>query len=871
MNERMATYLETDVVNHERSYFDNHVYMELKSFICGDSLSSSDPKDLPSLDLVVDKINSFTLRRDIRVRIISETLGTILSELDEKTETPPFLVSYLCHETAKSMTLRRFNRILGCECVDLLSLSHKIGDNVAEANQVFYSLRVCDPFMRTGLFLTTMLNELIVIKSLLGILVDGDGNPLYKYKFATGGKGYGLHVLDKKDFRIVHLDGSTPESRYIQQALYGEKVRLVQQCLFGVCADPASRLTCCLRLWLDATAYLDGMTHPVLPSIESNLTFGDALVSRFALKDDLLAALKQFNLTVADYHQLAETIKSANDASDRQYHAERMSLIKSRLIEGIGWYGKETDVLLRLRREKAALLTPGLFPLSEREKLLQQERVLLLQAKITKIEKQMSTFQNHPAFEKAVEWRYAFPELLDAKGAFTGFDAMIGRLPDTFVAGLKGETAVFYKHLNYKIYKHTGNVADMYCELANRLLVHEGCMTYIMPSNWLRDAQNNKTGAYLSVEMNPLQLILFDDIASSHQSLKDQCAIIAHKDVNRHRTVLCRIDASFHPKATGLDAYIRQFAKPAYRLVESGFAFEAETISTVLASQAEYVSINDKIKQKGLSIRNWDVRVYAGVVTGCDKAFVINKRTRDELVRADNKNSDIIRPLLTGDTIKRYGDDVPERWLLNIPWHFPLHFDKTINAASAVAEQRFQMQYPDIYAHLLKFKEDLSSRNVNEVGLSFEWYALQHFVMDNTWGDFSEQKIVWKRDSSNFSFGFDFGSCAVLDDTCFMVGQHLKFLLGALNSTMGRFMLSDQSRQSFDESQAGKTVVESIAVPVPNNKIESDFISLVNRRFSENSKSDELKKLTEEKIDQMMYELYGLNENEIEFIREQTD
>ena len=128
---------------------------------------------------------------------------------------------------------------------------------------------------------------------------------------------------------------------------------------------------------------------------------------------------------------------------------------------------------------------------------------------------------------------------------------------------------------------------------------------------------------------------------------------------------------------------------------------------------------------------------------------------------------------------------------------------------------------------------------------------------------------MWKRDSSELNFGIDYGGCAVLDDTCFMVGQHLKFLLGVLNSTMGRYILSDLSRLSTNESHAGVFVVESMQVPVPNGKMESDVISLVNRRISENNKSEEERQATERQIDRLIFELYDLTDDEVSFVKAQ--
>ena len=851
----------TDIIASEvkHSYFDERMYADIKACICG---------DLPSFEIVLEKINSYDLHQDLCVPVISETLGRLLSEIDDDSKKPGFLISYLCREAVKNAVLNKFNRVLGSECVDLLSLSHKIGDNIAEANKVFLSLRICDPSVCYGTFLCAMLNEMIAIKSQLGLLVDENGQPLYKYKFVVGDAG--LVVLDKKEFKAVELDGSTPESMQIQRALYAEMVSVIRNCLFGIDSDPLSVLICKLRLWLNAIRIVGVVKESSLPYIEGNIISGEALVSRFTLNDDLLTGLKSINQTVTDYKRLAEKIKTEKELSDRRYLIELNSLVRNRLIESIGWYSKDTDELLRLRRELSGLMTPGLFPLTDREAQLRDEHILQLYAKIKKQETQMSTFRYHPVFEQAVEWRYVFPELLDDRGDFVGFDAITGILPDITIEGIGGDKANFYKRMNYKVYKRTGNVSDMFCELANRLLVYGGCMSYIMPSGWRRDQSNYKVGDYLTAEMDPSRLILFEELSSIYDILKGKCAIVAYKDINRHRAVMCNIDSSYNPRIAELDVYMQQYATPVFRLAESGDMPVKESISSVIASNAEYVSISNKVKRSGLQVRNWDVNIYSGVMTGCNEAFFVDKATREEFIHADYKNSEIIKPLLMGDFIKRYGDEKPEQWLLYIPWHFPLQFDNTINAASSRAEQRFIMQYPDVYNHLLKYKDALSLRNTAEVGLGFEWYALQRSGVKNNWDDFSEQKIVWKRDSSDFKFGIDYGGCAVLDDTCFMVGQHLKFLLGVFNSTVGRYLLADLSRLSVSESQAGVFVIESMPVPVPNGKMESDIISLVNRRISENNKDEEIWRDTEEKIDRLIYELYDLTEDEILFIKMQV-
>ncbi|MDR3251987.1 MAG: hypothetical protein LBT35_00225 [Tannerella sp.] len=861
------------VITDRHRYFDEYAYKELRGFICGgrvarDGVLPSETSALPLFEEVSDKINSLMAEQGLPLNVLVETMELLLYELVKPQRDIQFLLSYLARETVGKSVLRAFNNKLGCKCVDIQSLSYRIGDNISEARKVFQSLRICDPAAGCGDLLHLILDEMIAVKSQLGILTDRNGNPLYQYKFVAGENG--LTALEKKEFRVIDLDGDTNECRRIREALFVEKVNILRNNLFGVEAEPLAVLLCKLRLWLDVIGILGDAKLKKLPVIESNIVCGDALVSRFTMKDDLMVALKNINHTVVDYKRLVENHKTNEDALERHYIVEMLNLIRNRLIEGIGWYSRDTDELLKLRRELSNLGTPGLFPLTDKEEEALNGRLLQLKAKIIKQEKQLATFRHHPAFAHAVEWRYIFPELLDDKGEFTGFDAIASILPDATLSALGSDKSSLYKRMNYKVYKRSANISELYCELANRLTVYGGYAVFLMSATWHIDPANSALGEYLAGEMNPLQLIMIDKSSPLFGLMKDKSAMVIQKDINRHQTMVCRIDSLFDHKAIDIEAYVQQYSMPVISLVEKGASKSGAAEPFMTPSSVEYMSINGKINRLGLKIKHWDVRVFSGVMSGCDEAFVLNRAVRDELIHADIKNSDIIRPLLMGDFIRSYGDDTPERWLLYIPWHFPLQYDKTINAASSRAEQRFQIQYPEIYNHLQKYKEPLSSRNAIEVGLGFEWYALQRSSgLNNNWNDFAEQKIVWKRDSTDYSFGIDYGGCVVLEDTCYMTGQHLKFLLGVLNSTMGRFMMKDIYRMFSDESKAGVSLIESLPVPVPGGKMETDIITLVNRRITENGKSDDDKRFTESKINRLVYDLYELTDDERAFILSQ--
>lgn len=137
--------------------------------------------------------------------------------------------------------------------------------------------------------------------------------------------------------------------------------------------------------------------------------------------------------------------------------------------------------------------------------------------------------------------------------------------------------------------------------------------------------------------------------------------------------------------------------------------------------------IKEKIESVGTPLKEWDINIYRGILTGYNEAFIIDGETKDELIEKSPKNAEIIRPILRGRDIKRYGYEFADLWLIYIPWHFPLHKETSIVGASEKAELEFQKEYTDIYNHLLKYKEQLSNRNKAETGIRYEWYALQRW------------------------------------------------------------------------------------------------------------------------------------------------
>lgn len=144
-------------------------------------------------------------------------------------------------------------------------------------------------------------------------------------------------------------------------------------------------------------------------------------------------------------------------------------------------------------------------------------------------------------------------------------------------------------------------------------------------------------------------------------------------------------------------------------------------------------SIKRKIEAVGTPLKEWDISIYRGVLTGCNDAFIIDTAKRDEILanceseEERQRTEALIRPILRGRDIKRYSYNWAGLWLIYIPWHFPLQHDPSIQGASEKAEQDFQKQYPAVYTHMLQYKDSLLKRNKAETGIRYEWYALQRW------------------------------------------------------------------------------------------------------------------------------------------------
>lgn len=186
-------------------------------------------------------------------------------------------------------------------------------------------------------------------------------------------------------------------------------------------------------------------------------------------------------------------------------------------------------------------------------------------------------------------------------------------------------------------------------------------------------------------------------------------------------------------------------------------------------------SIKAKIEKIGVPLKDWDIKIYRGILTGCNEAFIIDGATKDALIAQDPKSAEIIRPILRGRDIKRYSYEFADKWLI-----------ATHNGTPT--QERIKIEdYPAVKMHLDSYYAKIAKRD-DQGDTPYNLRCCAY------WDDFSKQKIVWKRIGSIIRFAIDEKGVCPLDSVCFLTGnENLKYIVGYLNSSFAIKQLLDNS------------------------------------------------------------------------------
>ena len=251
--------------------------------------------------------------------------------------------------------------------------------------------------------------------------------------------------------------------------------------------------------------------------------------------------------------------------------------------------------------------------------------------------------------------------------------------------------------------------------------------------------------------------------------------------------------------------------------------------------------IKAKIEAIGTPLKEWDIQINYGIKTGFNDAFIINGEKRAELIAQDPKSAEIIRPILRGRDIKRYGYDFADLYLIN-----------THNGVKEKGIKRIHIEdYPAVKAHLDLYYPQLEKR----ADQGDTPYNLRNCAYIE---DFFKHKIIWKIIGNEIAFSIEKEGLMVNNACYLLTGEHLEYIVAFLNSKPIKWfsIQTNMNKTGVGDMQIGAQNIVIFPIPMPQAKYEKIIIDLFkNKEY--------------QKIEQIIYELYGFSEEEIKFIENQ--
>ncbi|WQW29431.1 class I SAM-dependent DNA methyltransferase [Helicobacter pylori] len=814
-------------------------------------------------------------------------LGLVFEKLNGYKEgsfyTPSFITSYMCKESIKTIVLDKFNAIYQWDCENLKALRGKIDRNFSNEKAKEYlntllTLRICDPAVGSGHFLVSALNEMVLIAYKLGLIAS-----LYRHDLKLENDEIIIHTPEDKIFNYTIPHRENDPHHQIQKELFELKKSIIENCLFGVDINPNSCEITKLRLWIELLKYSyyifeEGKNTnnlETLPNIDINIKCANSLISRFNLNDDL-KKIPNIKQKIQEYKDLVAQYKDPNPL---------YPLNKADLINKIQDLKNTFSITLKDPKTKAELekaiekhikkynffalddkslldgldyFIPNLFgtlKLSPKE----EEEAFASYGRIRALRKKLDDALSGREYQNAFEWRFEFPEVLDDEGDFLGFDCIIGNPPYIRQEQIKDLKPLLEKQYQ-DFYNSTADIYTYFFALAFHLLKEKGFSAFITSNKYarakygakLREWLLKKTTIVSYMELNALKVFESAAVDTSIMNFIKQTPPKENSFKYYEPTPNDKDDLKNTPYLS-----MKQNA-----LSTESFIF----------ANAMLLDLRDKMESVGTPLKDWDIQIYRGILTGANEAFIITTEKRDEILNAcktqeERKRTErLIKPILRGKDIKRYSYEWADLWVINTHNGYTSAFKSKIPPIDIA-------KYPATKAHLDAHYDTIATR----CDQGDTPYHLRNCAYLE---DFEKEKIVYGEIVQEPRFYLDNGECELgyfyAEATSFILtGEHLRYLLGMLHSKLITFAFKTfYAGGGLGESsyRYKKAFIERLPIPqiTEKNQELADKITDGAKQILALKAKDPKANTQglEKEIDALVYRLYNLTDEEIKIIED---
>ena len=692
-----------------------------------------------------------------------------------------------------------------------------------EIDELLRKVKIADPACGSGAFPLGILNEIVRARNVLTFYINM------------------IEVLKEKDEKNYW---SRLEKKQRSRTAYKLKLYAIQNSLYGVDIEPSAIDITKLRLWLSILVDSTNTDVRPLPNLDFNFMIGNSLIDEFE-------GMKLFDESLLDDKVLEKKLKKIKKAENmklfRGIEEEQQDILKEIFIKQGLFFNENNSNKKKELKNDIEELENNLIKLTLTENGNHK--------KLEEIEKGRKE-RRKPYFL----WKLEFAKVFKENG---GFDIVIGN-PPYIGEGKNKEVFLPVQNTSFGEKYYIGKMDFWYffTSLGIELLKENGTLSYIAPNNWLTTAGGKKMRNHIMKETVIKEFIDFGDYMVFENASQQTMVFLLEKNKNKNimkvnyskilfnKGILVELERFLLKNKNGnYIYYISNIDRKKYN-EDSNIVFLNNYIDNI----TNKIKLQENFKFLENEITNGIHPHHAIVTKKMLKNLENNHKIGDGIfVLTDNEiknlslnknEKKILKPLYESELLTKYTYKKDNH-------KYIIYTDSSFKDISQMKE------YPILKKHLDNFKEVITSDN--------KPYGLHRARKEEF---FIENKIVSLRKTSEPYFCY-------LDKPSYFMAEfyilktdriNMKYLTGLLNSKLVAFWLRYMGKMQGSNYQIDKEPLMNIPLKIADENLENKIIDLVDEII-------ELKKLNkdtqdlEEKIDEMVYDLYGLTEDEKELIR----
>ena len=754
---------------------------------------------------------------DAEVGVDPEMLGRIFENLLEDNKdkgafyTPKEIVQYMCRESLIAY-LQSDQRDEDKERIRQFVITHDaelLGDLKADIDQKLIDVKICDPAIGSGAFPMGLLRELFFCRSAI-------------------------------------------EPNIVENAA-NIKRHIIQNNIYGVDIERGAVDIARLRFWL--SLIVDEKSPEALPNLDFKIMQGNSLLesyegmdlSKLATMSDLQIYEPQRNLFGELENQQIKMVFTQT-AELKEFQTNLKLYFKTtghderaRLRKAIDDYVRDTITYTldtHRRGEEKRIEQIHMSPsLTDKQKKAIDEA----ETKISHLKEVIANVKDMELPNSLFFlWHTWFHDVF-SRPSKEGFDIVIGNPPYVEAKKLK-YIASTLKGI-FAIYSGTADLSIYFNELGLNLLAGKGILSYITTNKFFNTGYGEKirrqlSSQHINIILNFEQVEVFEDVLVSSVIFNVSKIGKTPKNIFTYEKFYKLRFQEF--KLQFIERQNKFGVYPQDYLNEKEWSF----------SDMSQLMLKEKIEKGNLPLKDIKgIKIYRGVTTGYNPAFIISNEQRDRLIEEDIKNKQVIKNILQGRNIRKWYYNESEDNLLQTGYDIDI-----------------EIIYPSIYKYLLQFEDELIAR----ADQGIKWYNLRACKY---YGEFEKkEKIIWGLTADKWAYTLDMEQHYLPSNAYFLTSETIpiRFILGLLNSKLLHYYFRFIGVMTAGGAYTLKAAtIEALPIAVGTKDLQKEIALKVESILKAKAKDKQINvSSTEKEIDILVYKLYGLSKDEIMIVED---